>query len=258
MRQTLLLSGLEVIAYNINRQTSYMKIFEYGSVYQRLPETDGTTLKGYEEHPAYALFISGTPDKAWRETPGKSSYFALKGYVELLLRRFGADIWQMNTAPAPSDIFSEGVTYSLPGKGAQLAVMGTIKPSLARKFDVKQPVFAAEINWNVLFELVRRDKVKFSELPRFPEVRRDLAILLDEQWDYASLRRAAFKAARNLLKDVSLFDVYRGDKIPAGKKQYALSFVLQDKDKTLTDADTENAVNRIMSAFRKEFGAELR
>ena len=258
MRQTLLLSGLEVIAYNLNRQVTYMKIFEYGSVYQRLPETDGTTLKGYEEHPAYAMFISGTPDKTWREAPGKSSYFALKGYVELLLRRFGADIWQMNTAPAPSDIFSEGVVYSLPGHGPQLAVMGTVKPSLARKFDVRQPVFAAEINWNTLFELVRRDKVKFTELPRFPEVRRDLAILLDEEVDYASLRRAAFKSARNLLKDVTLFDVYRGDKIPSGKKQYALSFVLQDKDRTLTDTDTENAVNRIMTTFRKEFGAELR
>ena len=136
--------------------------------------------------------------------------------------------------------------------------MGTVKPSLARKFDVRQPVFAAEINWNTLFELVRRDKVKFTELPRFPEVRRDLAILLDEEVDYASLRRAAFKSARNLLKDVTLFDVYRGDKIPSGKKQYALSFVLQDKDRTLTDTDTENAVNRIMTTFRKEFGAELR
>ena len=258
MRQTLILNGLEVIAYNINRQISFLKTFEYGSVYQRLPEKDGTTLDGYSEHPCYALFISGTPDKSWRAESRKGSFFQLKGYVELLLKRYGADLNQMWCAPAPEDIFSEGMVYSLPGKGRQLVMMGTVNPQLCRKFGVKQPVFAAEIDWNALFELVKRDKVAFKEMPKFPEVRRDLALLLDEGVQYSALQAAAFKAGKKMLKQVSLFDVYRGEKILVGKKQYAMSFVLQDLEKTLTDQDVERVMDNILNAFRKEFGAELR
>jgi phenylalanyl-tRNA synthetase beta chain len=258
MRQTLLFNGLEVIAYNINRQIPSMRTFEYGSVYSRKPEGDGKTLDSYEEHPAFAMFITGAPEKTWNHQPGKSSFFELKGYLDLLLRRFGADLYQMETAPAPSDIFSEGVAYSLPGQHIPLAVVGTILPALARKFDVKQPVFAAEINWNTLFMLVKRDKVAFKELPRFPEVRRDLALLLDESVSYSDLYRSSFKAARKLLKQVTLFDVYRGDKIPAGKKQYALGFVLQDQEKTLTDSDVERIMDKLLSTFVNEYGAALR
>ncbi len=258
MRQTLLFNGLEVISYNINRQISSMKLFEYGSVYSRDPQGDGKTLASYEEHPAYALFITGPSAKSWNRPGGKSSYFDLKGYVDLLLRRFGADIYQMEATPAPTDIFSEGVVYSLPGQHLPLAVMGTVLPALARRFDVKQPVFAAEINWNTLFMLVKRDKVSFKEMPKFPEVRRDLALLLDESVSYGDLRKSAFKSAKKLLKQVTLFDVYRGDKIPAGKKQYALGFVLQDLEKTLTDADVERIMERILSTFQNEFGATLR
>ena len=258
MRQTLILNGLEVIAYNLNRQIGYVKTFEYGSVYQRLPETDGTTLAGYEEHPCYAMFLSGTPEKSWRTDAAKSNFFQLKGYLDLLLRRYGASLSQMWASPAPADIFAEGVTYSLPGQKKQLAVIGTINPQLARKFGIKQAVYAAEINWPVLFELVKRDKVAFTEMPKFPEVRRDLALLLDESVAYADLQTAASKAAKKLLKQVTLFDVYRGDKIPEGKKQYALSFVLQDVEKTLTDQDVERVMTKILSTFQNQFGAVLR
>jgi phenylalanyl-tRNA synthetase beta chain len=259
MRQTLLLGGLEVVAYNANRQTTSMKFFEYGSVYARKPEVEGTTLAGYEEHPCFALFITGTPDKSWRNEPGKSNYFQLKGYVELLLRRYGASLSQMRCTAAPSDIFSEGMTYSIPGgRERQLLTLGTISPALARRFGVKQPVFAAEIDWNALFELVKRDKVAFKELPKFPEVRRDFALLLDEDVKYADLEASARRAAKKLLKQVSLFDVYRGDKIPAGKKQYALSFVLQDLEKTLTDADVERVMDKLLATFTNEYGAALR
>lgn len=258
LRQSLIPGGLEVVAYNLNRQVSSLKIFEYGSVYQRLPENDSQTLKGYEEHQCFSMVITGTPDKSWRTEPGKSSYFQLKGYLELLLKRFGADLYQMWTDAAPADIYSEGVVYKLPGQGKQVAVMGTVNPALARRFGIKQPVFAAEINWPVLFDIVRRDKVAFSELPKFPEVRRDLALLLDEKVTYAELRAAAFKSARKLLKHVSLFDVYRGDKIPEGKKQYALGFTIQDTEKTLTDQDTEKLMSRLLTTFQSEFGAQLR
>ena len=258
MRQNLIFNGLEVVAYNVNRQVSSLKIFEYGSVYSRDPQSDGKTLSSYEEHPAFAMMITGTPEKSWNSQPGKSSFFELKGYVDLLLRRFGADLYQMEATAAPADIFSEGIAYSLPGQHLPLAVLGTVLPSLARKFDVKQPVFAAEINWNTLFKLIKRDKVAFKELPRFPEVRRDLALLLDESVAYSDLYKSSFKAARKLLKNVTLFDVYRGDKIPAGKKQYALGFVLQDVEKTLTDADVERIMSKLLSTFQNEYGAVLR
>lgn len=259
MRQSMIPSGLEVIAYNINRQTTYMKLFEYGSVY-RLKEA-GTTpskLDAIEEHTAFSLFITGTADKAWDNTPAKGSFFALKGYLELLLRRIGADIYQMEADAAPADLYAEGVTYKLPGSGEVLATIGTVLPSFAKTFGVKQPVFAAEINWPAFFKLVKRNKVKYSEMPKFPEVRRDLALLLDESVSYADMRKAAIKAGKKIVKSVSLFDVYRGDKIPEGKKQYAISFVLQDLEKTLTDMDSERIMNNILAVFQKDFGAIIR
>ena len=260
LRQSLIPGGLEVVAYNANRQMNSIKAFEYGSVYCRKPEVDGTTLAGYEEHPCFALFLSGTPEKSWRVEPMKGNFFQLKGYLELLLRRFGADINQLTRGAAPADIFSEGISYSLPGgpQAKQLAVIGTINPAFARRFGVKQPVFAAEINWNTIFELVKRDKVAFSELPKYPEVRRDLALLLDESVQYADLLASAKRVAKKLLKSVTLFDVYRGDKIPAGKKQYAMGFVLQDQDHTLTDAEVEKVVSKLLSTFTNEYGAVLR
>ena len=258
MRQSLIPGGLEVVAYNINRQLSSLKIFEYGSVYRRLPEKSGETLEGYEEHQNFLLMITGTPEKSWRNEPAKSNFFQLKAYFDLLLRRFGADIYQLWTEAAPADIFSEGMNYKLPGSGAVLASLGTVNPALARSFGIKQPVFAAEINWQLLFSLIKRNKVGFTELPKFPAVRRDLALLLDESVSFAELRAAAFKQAKKLLKQVGLFDVYRGDKIPAGKKQYALSFVIQDSDKTLTDQDTERVMERLLATFQKDFGAQLR
>ena len=258
MRQTLVLNGLEVVAYNLNRQISFLKTFEYGSVYSRLPEKGGETLEGYEEHSCFCLMLTGTPDKQWRQQSCKSNYFQLKGYLELLLKRYGADLYQMWTSPAPADIYSEGMVYSLPGKGTQLAVMGTVNPALARRFGIKQSVYAAEINWQVLFELVKRDKVAFSELPRFPGVSRDLALLLDESVSYADLRLAAIKAAKKLLKQVSLFDVYRGDKIPRGKKQYAMNFILRDDERTLTDHEVEKAMDNILQSLTRQFGAQLR
>lgn len=257
MRQTLILGGLEVVAYNLNRQTGYMRNFEYGSVYSRIPEKSPETLDGYEEHQCFCLMLTGVPEKSWRVESGKSDYFQLKGYVELLLKRYGASLYNMRTESAPSDIFAEGMAYSVPGCG-QLAVMGTINPSLAKQFGIRQAVYAAEINWPALFELVKRDKVAFSEMPKFPEVRRDLALLLDESVSYADLRAAALKQEKKLLKQVGLFDVYRGDKIPEGKKQYALSFVIQDAEKTLTDQDTERVMDRLLTLFTKNFGAQLR
>ena len=258
MRQTLILNGLEVIAYNANRQISSLRTFEYGSVYQRLPGTDGKTLASYEEHQCFAMFLSGPNAKSWRLGEQKGSYFQLKGYFEQLCRRYAIDLYTMETEAAPADIFSEGIVYRLPGTHEVFATLGTVSPALAKKFDVRQPVFAVEIVWQVLLKLIARVKVKFQELPKFPEVRRDLALLIDESVSYADLSRAAHKAVKKILKQVTLFDVYRGDKIPEGKKQYALNFVLQDPDKTLTDNEVEKAMDRLLATFQNSFGATLR
>lgn len=259
MRQSLIPSGLEVIAYNIHRQCSTMKLFEYGSVYSlNADDIVPDKLDKVSEHTAFSMFITGNEDKSWNSVPSKGSFFALKGYVELLLKRIGADLYQMDTEAAPEDMFAEGVVYRLPGGGDVLLTMGTILPAFAKSFGIKQPVFAAEISWPVLFKLVKRNKVKYSEMPKFPEVRRDLALLLDENVSYAALRKAAIKAGRKAVKSVGLFDVYRGDKILSGKKQYAMSFVLQDLDKTLTDTDTERIMGNILTAMQKEFGAVIR
>ena len=259
MRQTLLLNGLEVVSYNLNRQATALRFFEYGSVYQRLPEGDGTTLASYEEHRCFSLFISGTPDKVWRSPAQKSNFFQLKGYVEALMARYRIDVSSLQMGSAPADIFSEGITYSLPGKEPKLlATLGCMHPVLCKRFGIKQPVYAAEINWEVLFSLIRRDKFSFKELPRFPEVRRDLAILLDESVSYADVRKTALRAGKKLIKSITLFDVYRGEKILFGKKQYALNFVLQDPEHTLTDQEVEKTMERVLEALKNELGAILR
>ncbi len=258
MRQTLILNGLEVIAYNANRQINTLRTFEYGSVYRQLPGTDGKTLDSYEEHQCFAMFLSGPNAKSWRLGEQKGSYFQLKGYFEQLCSRYAIDLYSMETEAAPEDIFSEGIVYRLPGTHEVFATMGTVSPALAKKFDVRQPVFAVEIVWPVLLKLISRVKVKFQEMPKFPEVRRDLALLVDESVSYAELSKAAHKSVKKILKQVTLFDVYRGDKIPAGKKQYALNFVLQDPEKTLTDNEVEKAVERLLATFQNSFGAVLR
>ncbi len=259
MRQTLLLNGLEVVAYNLNRQATSLRFFEYGSVYQRLPEGDGTTLASYEEHRCFSLFLSGTPDKVWRSPAQKSNFFQLKGYVEALMARYRIDVSSLQMGSAPADLFSEGITYSLPGKEPKLlATLGCMHPVLCKRFGVKQSVYAAEINWEVLFGLIKRDKFSFKELPRFPEVRRDLALLLDESVTYADVRKTALRAGKKLIKSITLFDVYRGEKILFGKKQYALNFVLQDPEHTLTDQEVEKTMERVLEALKSELGAILR
>ena len=258
MRQSLIPNALEVAAYNINRQVNTLRTFEYGSVYQVDPECDKTKLESYEEHPCFCLMMTGPSEKAWNSEARKGNYFQLKGYLEMLLARYGVDAFTLETEAAPADMFSEGLVYFMPGSRRPLAVMGTVNPAYARRFDVKQPVFVAEIAWPALLVLVKRVKVKFTELPKFPEVRRDLALLFDESVDYASVRKAAFRGAKKLLKQVTLFDVYRGDKIPEGKKQYALGFVFQDLEKTLTDEEIEKVTAKLLAIFQNEFGAVLR
>ena len=260
MRQTLIFNALEVVERNINRQNNNLRLFEIGNCYAFQPregvEAPRTDLKSYREEMRLCMVVTGPGAKSWRNELGAGNYFALKGYVELLLSRFKANVYDLETEAAPADLFAEGLTYKLGGK--RLAVMGTVAKALLKRFDIKQPVFLAEIDWPVLFELVRRDKVKYKELPRFPEVRRDLALLLDENVSFADIRKAAFQSARGILRQVNLFDVYRGPKILTDKKQYAISFILQDEEKTLTDAAVEATMAKLLKTFESKFGAKLR
>lgn len=261
MRQTLLFSGLEVIAHNLNRQSTDLKLFEMGNVYRYEPAGEGdpvNNLASYSERMHLSMFIVGKGTQYWRNSVGAGHFFALKGYVELLLRRLGVDLNSLEYGAAPADLFSEGLAYRIPSSGKTLLMLGTVAPARLRQFDIKQPVFAAEIDWNQLLKLYLRSKVVYRELPQYPEVRRDLALLLDENVSFADIRKAAFSAEKKILRKVVLFDVYRGNKIPEGKKQYAISLTLQDYDKTLTDKYVEQVVGRVLNALSSQFGAVLR
>ena len=260
MRQTLLFGGLEVVSYNIKRQCGSLRLYEIGNVYNyRCKEDDplsGNNLANYGEHTSMVLLMSSPAEKAWRNEIPAGNYFLLKGYLETLVKRLGMDLYAMEAVPAPEDIFAEGMQYKLQGK--TFATLGTVSKKLLKAFDIKQQVFAAEISWPVLFEIVRRNRVKYKEMPRYPEVRRDLALLLDENVPFSELRKTAFQTEKQMLKNVSLFDVYRGDKIPAGKKQYAMNFVIQNPDQTLTDSDVERIMGKILGAFENKHRAALR
>ena len=260
MRQTLIFNALEVVARNINHQNNNLRLFEIGNCYSYVPkegvEHPEAELKSYREEQRLCLVVTGPGAKSWRSELGTGNYFALKGYLELVLRRFKADIYDLETEAAPADLFAEGLTYKLGNK--QLAMAGTVSKNLLKMFDIKQPVFVAEIRWPVFFELVKRDKIKYKELPRFPEVRRDLALLLDEGVSFADLRKTAFQTVRGILRQVNLFDVYRGPKILTDKKQYAISFILQDEEKTLTDEAVEATMAKLLKAFEQKHGAMLR
>ena len=261
MRQTLLFSGLEVVAYNLNRQAGDLKLFEMGNVYRYEPKGENdpvNSLASYSEQMHLSMFVVGKGTQYWRNTTGAGHFFTLKGYVELLLKRLGVNLYNLDCSPAPADLFSEGLMYTVPASGKTLVMLGTVSQARLRQLDIKQPVFAAEINWSLLVKHYLKEKVQYRELPQYPEVRRDLALLLDENVSFADIRKAALAAEKKLLRKVVLFDVYRGDKIPAGKKQYAVSLTFQDYEKTLTDKYVEQMVSRILGALSHQFGAVLR
>lgn len=261
MRQTLLFGGLENVSYNLNRQSGDLKLYEMGNVYKYIPsEGDNPVgnLASYKEKMHLAMFIAGKGTKYWRNTIGTGNFFELKGYLELLLKRFSIDLYNLDCVPAPADIFSEGLQYVIPSSGKVLAMMGTVSPQRLKQFDIKIPVYAAEIDWSLLLKIYLKSKVMYKELPAYPEVKRDLALLLDESVPFADIRKTAFATEKKILRRVVLFDVYRGEKIPAGKKQYAIGFTLQDYDKTLTDKYVEQVMSRLMDALSKKHGAVLR
>jgi phenylalanyl-tRNA synthetase beta chain len=242
MRQSLLFSGLEALSYNINRRASDLKFYEFGKTYHKLPS-------GYEEPKHLSLFITGSKNsESWTNPQKTSDFFLFKGYIDAILTRFG--LQKVQSEPTTSDLFAEGIAYKL---GTQKLVdFGTVKKSIVKAFDIKQEVFYADFNWNAILRLVG-SKIKFTEIPKYPEVRRDLALLVDDSVSFDSIYKIARQTEKSLLKNIDLFDVYQGGNLPEGKKSYAVSFIIQDATKTLTDVQ----IDKIMSKLQKNFESEL-
>lgn len=248
MRQSLLFSGLESIAYNINRKNNSLKFFEFGKTYHKFES-------GYEEQKHLTLFVTGNRVKdTWKLENKPSDFFYLKGTITSLFERLG--LTKLKTSPVKSDVFSEGLTLSL-GK-TKLVDFGVVKRSILKEFSIKQEVIFADIKWDVILPIVGKKKIKVSDLPKFPAVKRDLALLLDEKVEFKELYNLAFQSERKLLKEVDLFDVYEGKNLPEGKKSYAVSFVLQDENKTLNDKQIDKIMQKLQQTFEKNVGAELR
>lgn len=247
MRQSMLFSGLEAIAYNSNRRRPDLKLFEFGKTYHRY--------ENYTENKHLSLFITGDRfNESWNTISKKSDFFYLKGVLQTIFDRLGLS--KLKPAPFKTDVFQEGLILSS-GK-IRLAEFGIVKKSILKAFDIKQEVVYADIDWKNVHQLVQNHKVSFKELAKYPEVRRDLALLLDESVTFEQLHHTAMQSEKSLLKDMSLFDVYQGKNLPEGKKSYALSFVLQDEEQTLTDKQIEKVMSKLQQNFEKQLGAELR
>ena len=248
MRQSLLFSGLESVAYNINRKNNALKFYEFGKTYHKYE-------KGYQENKHLTLFVTGNRTKESWILPNKpSDFFYLKGVVTSLLSRLGID--KLNIIPSKLDVFSEGISMSL-GK-INLVEVGLVKRSVLKEFGIKQEVLFADFDWENVLNLAGKKVIKISNLPKFPSVKRDLALLLDNKVLFNELYDLAFQSERKILKEVDLFDVYQGDKLPKGKKSYALSFVLQDENKTLSDKQIDKIMKKLQQTFEKNLDAALR
>jgi phenylalanyl-tRNA synthetase beta chain len=247
MRQSLLFSGLEAVSYNINRRNGDLKLFEFGKTYHKLPS-------GYDEPKHLTLFTSGNrSEENWRNAQKPSDFFLFKGYVIAILERLG--IQKIQNKPVSSDIFAEGIAIA--SGNDVLVEFGTVKKSILKHFDIKQEVFYADFNWNLILKLIG-SKIKFTDIPKYPEVRRDLALLVDENVTFDSIYTIARQTEKSLLKEVNLFDVYQGKNLPEGKKSYAVSFILQDNSKTLTDEQIDKIVSKLQKNLENEVGASLR
>ncbi len=259
MRQTLLFGGLETIAYNANRRNSNLKLFEFGNCYwqngsEKLAEKP---LRKYGEEYRMAMWLTGDDiSENWLQKSAPATFYHLKGYVDLALLKLGLSNHLVETDEAPADIFSYGINLSVNGK--HLGNFGLVSEKLRRQFDIKNEVFFAELRWDELFKLAQKQQIKFVEIPRFPEVRRDLALLIDKNVSFGNIKTIAEKVESKLIKAINLFDYYQGPKLGENKKSYAISFILRDDTKTLTDKVIDKVMDSLIAAFTKELGAQLR
>lgn len=255
MRQTLLYSGLETIAYNNNRKSFNLKLYEFGKTYSL--NAEASELGKYEEAYNFAIFLTGlSANESWKGKPAAFDFFHLKSDVLALLASVGIKESMLKVSETSETYFEYGITYSFRKK--PLFHAGLLKPVLKNHFDIKQNVFFAVIDMALLWETCGNIKLSYSEVARFPAMRRDLALLINENISFGELENAARTINNPILKDIGLFDIYRGDKLEAGKKSYALSFTLQDDKRTLTDEEADAIMKKLSSLFESKFGAQIR
>lgn len=260
MRQTMLFGGLENIARNINRKNADLKFYEFGNCYYYNAENkkEGEALSAYSEDFHLGLWLTGNKRaQSWVTAEEKSSIYELKAFVENVFVRLGFTMRKLVVGEYANDLLSEALTvYTRSGK--QLAVYGIVSPKIRKMMDIDAEVYFADLNWNAILAELGDQKVRYTELAKFPEVKRDLALLLDKSVTFAEIEKIAFETERKLLKSVNLFDVYEGKNLEEGKKSYAVSFVLQDETKTLTDGQIEPIMKKLQGNFETKLGAKLR
>lgn len=261
MRQSLLYGGLETVAHNINRKAADLRLYEFGNVYRRDPKVESTAekpLAPFSEEMHLALWMTGRDRQpSWNEAARPASVFDLKGVVLDMLDTIGVPAAAVQMTQKSDTIYS--VSLSLDTReGKHLGDLGVIAGSQLRRFDISQEVYYAELVWPVVLKLALRNKVQYTDLPRTQPVVRDLALLLDRAVSFAQVESVVRASEKKLLKGVSLFDVYEGDKLPEGKKSYAITITLQDNEKTLQDKQIEAVMKKIITNLQKQLGAELR
>ena len=258
MRQTLLFGGLEAILHNVNRQNKNLRFYEYGNCYfYKGTELKDHPEKNYREEEHLGLFITGSKENEnWSEKEKPTSFFSLKTYAENILKRLGFSIDQMQITETENELFSEGLSYSFNNK--TLLNFGIVAKKWLKKFDLENPVYYADFNWDNVLILHKRHKVIFEELSKFPAVRRDLALLIDKNVKFSQIKDVAERTERKILREVDLFDVYEGKGIPENKKSYAVSFILRDDKATLNDKLIEKTMQKLVDTFNRELGAVLR
>ena len=260
MRQTMLFGGLESLARNINRKNANLKMYEFGDVYRYDAETDNTevALAPYTEHQALGIWITGNNhDDSWADAVRPLSVYDLKAAVENIFRRLGINEKEVVVEQFDNDLLTPALSYENRG-GKLIGVLGVVDADVAKKFDVEQEVYFAQFNWHLLCKLAAKKDVKYYDLPKTLPVRRDLALLVDSTVTYEQIKRVVEQCERKLLKKVTLFDVYEGKHLEAGKKSYAIAMFLQDDQKTLQDKQIEAVMKKVVTNLQKEVGAQLR
>ncbi len=260
MRQTLLFGGLESIQHNVNRKRGNLRFFEFGNVYTFDPQKENLDdpMQAYKEQYHCGLWLTGKRvEGSWAHANEESSFYELSAYVENILRRIGVKPGMIVRKKSDSEIFSAGITIENRG-GKKLIEMGIIAKKLQKQFGLDAPVFYAELNWTALMKVIKKNEVLYTEVPKFPAVSRDLALLVDNSVEFAQIEQIARQTEKKLLKNVELFDVYEGDKLPAGKKSYAVNFVLQDEEKTMGDKQIDAIMQKLIANIKKQLNAELR
>ncbi|MEI7663144.1 MAG: phenylalanine--tRNA ligase subunit beta [Bacteroidota bacterium] len=256
MRQTLLFGALETIVHNQNRKSADLKMFEFGRVYSLTGNNDDP-VTGYHEEKHLAILVTGRlQPENWNTRDEQVDFFELKGYLGAILKKLAVPQDKLKYEPCKTGLVTDGLVCGADGK--QIFLLGFLAGPVLKSFDFRQPVLYAEVNWDNLLKLVPVKNARYSELPKFPEVRRDLALLVDKAVTFEQIEQLAFQTEKKLLEKVGLFDVYEGDKLATGKKSYAVSFILQDKQKTLTVKEIEKAMERILKGLVNGLNAQLR